>query len=559
MMILFAFPPKTSMLLTKTVIKMKLVVFVVGVAVAFALVVVFGVDGLAVLEDSDGPMLVKTTLGPVNGFKTKNARIWRGIPYGAPPVGPMRWADPQFRYPWTSTLNATTFGPACPQDCRLPPLGCQKQQSEDCLFLNVYAPLADGNYPVMVWFHGGRYEQGSEGVELYDPQLVVAENNVVIVTVNYRLGVLGFLAMPEHGLLGNWGSKDQRLSMMWVKENVLGFGGNPNKVMIYGQSAGGTSISYHLTSERSWPLFNSAVLESAPFSLPLLTPASAQEHYSVWASDAGCDPSDLACLRGLNISTVVAAQMTAQTKIWLVRPMVLFFPWTPVVDGDELLYDPFTAIHKGHYSKVPIIIGNVGDESRMFVFEAFSKLNKVEAEALIDVIFRGNGEPKDIMEMYPVPEQLDDYRTYLTPPASDYVIACVSQNISKVISADGVDVFHYVFDHAWIERGGWGPNYTFCEGYPCHAVELPFVFDSATFVDGFQFTDKEQQLANLVSGFWASFATNDKPTSKQGLVWPTFTTQQQNTMLFNLTSTVVTDHRRNYCEFWDNSPNGYVF
>ena len=146
------------------------------------------------------------------------------------------------------------------QDCKLPPGGCQDEMSEDCLYLNVHAPLEASAepVPVMVFFHGGRYEQGSAGVELYDGRMLANLTNIVVVTVNYRLGALGFMTLNEFE--GNFGVLDQRLALQWVQQNIAGFGGDPSAVTIFGQSAGGTSVSFHLVTTGSKPYFHRVCL-----------------------------------------------------------------------------------------------------------------------------------------------------------------------------------------------------------------------------------------------------------------------------------------------------------
>ena len=428
----------------------------------------------------------------------------------------------------------------------------------------MYAPAKAGKYPVLVFFHGGRYEQGSEGVELYDGRNVVENNDIVMVTVNYRLGVLGFLTLPELGLEGNYGLLDQQFSLAWIRDNVAAFGGDPSMVTIFGQSAGATSVSTHIVSPASKGLFHGAIVESSPYALPLLDPTNAARHYSVFAQDAGCQASDKQCLYNLSPDKVIAAEVTAQNKIWLDRPLVMFFPWTPNVDGKLLPNDPLTAISKGEYNKVPVVMGNVAEEAWIFVFEAFPVLNKVEAEALLDVIFRGHHEPKDIMEMYPVPESADDYRPYIATIASDFIIDCSSRNVSLRLSEDNVPVFYYVFDHAWSERGHWGPNYTFCEGHVCHGAELPFVFDSAT-LNNVSFNAAEQKLSKQMANFWSLFSTNKVPGSSHGTHWTPFDSKNKAAIVFKtandtaLATEMQDGVRAKYCDFWDQSPKGYIF
>lgn len=413
----------------------------------------------------------------------------------------------------------------------------------------------------MVFFHGGRFEQGSEGVELYNGQRIAGANSVVVVTVNYRIGVLGFLTLPDLSLNGNFGLQDQRFALKWVQSNIARFSGNPNQVTIFGQSAGATSVSCHLVSPQSKGLFHGAVIESSPYSLPLLKPTEAAKHYDVFAKDAGCSSSDKGCLYSLTSDEVVAAEVQAQQKLWLDRPLVMFFPWTPNIDGNEMPDDPFTAINAGNYHKVPVMIGNVAEEGWIFVFEAFPKLNRIEAAALVDVIFGGHHEPAMIFEQYPLPPDADDYRPYIATLASDFVIDCSSRNVSLRMRQDGVPVYHYVFDHAWDEHGLWGPNYTFCEGHVCHGAELPFVFDSAPLCN-VSFDAPEQRLSSLVSTYWTKFATNLAPGTVQGVSWPLFNNTTQLSLNFTThgTGSHTRSHiRSSYCDFWDSSPKGYIF
>src|SRR5215813_12627894 len=192
---------------------------------------------------------------------------YRGIPYALPPVGDLRWAPPQPHPRWSQLRSATSFGAVCPQD------GVSTGDSEDCLFLNIWAPRDavghDKRLPVMVFFHGGFFVFGAGSLPAYDGSYLAASGNVVVVTLNYRLGALGFLTVPELGLTGNYGILDQRMALQWVAENIAAFGGDPTKVTIFGESAGAMSVGLHLFSipqDRS--LFRAAIMESNPLALP---------------------------------------------------------------------------------------------------------------------------------------------------------------------------------------------------------------------------------------------------------------------------------------------------
>lgn len=209
----------------------------------------------------------------------------------------------------------------------------------------------------MVFFHGGRYEQGSAGVELYDGRSIANLTNTVVVSANYRLGVLGFMTLNEFS--GNFGVLDQRLVLQWVQANIAAFNGDPKAVTIFGQSAGGTSVSFHLVSPGSKPYFHKAIVQSSPYSLPILDSKTQQQHYKHFAAETSCKTPDSQCLLGLPWQDVVTAQTAAQAKIYLSRPIAAFYPWTPNVDGIELTADPLTMMQRGEYNHVPLMIGHV--------------------------------------------------------------------------------------------------------------------------------------------------------------------------------------------------------
>ena len=204
-------------------------------------------------SDGNG-LLVATTLGDVQGTldAKNNVRLWQGIPYARPPVNELRFDYPKVAEKYNGVYQANFMAPGCPQTCKLPPGNCPATTSEDCLYLTVFAPTAapknPAGHPVLFWMHGGAYEQGMGNCALYNGTQF-AQQDVITVAINYRLGALGFMASPS--LKGNYGMLDQRLAMEWVKDNIKGFGGDPTSVTIAGQSAGAMSVSSHLTSAGS--------------------------------------------------------------------------------------------------------------------------------------------------------------------------------------------------------------------------------------------------------------------------------------------------------------------
>jgi len=216
--------------------------------------------------------IVQTKFGAVQGFVGEQYRSFAGIPFVAPPVNELRWTFPlPPPAPWSpNTLQAINWRAGCPQKCLLPPHTCPDTMSEDCLYLNIFTPrLANLTQPqpVMVFLPGGHFEQGTAGCTLYNASSMAAASNLVIVTVNYRLGFLGWLTTED--LIGNFGFSDQIQALQWIKDNIAPFGGDPTQVTLFGQSAGATSLRAHLTSPSSKGLFHKVISQSDPFTLPM--------------------------------------------------------------------------------------------------------------------------------------------------------------------------------------------------------------------------------------------------------------------------------------------------
>ena len=511
---------------------------------------------------------VMTEDGPLIGVATPLGASFRGVPFAKPPVGDLRWAAPQPPTKWTAPRRADAWGGACPQQCRLPPGGCPAPDtiSEDCLYLNVYVPPAtnaSAKRPVLFFIPGGRFEQGSAGVELYDGVNLAAAGPAVVVTTNYRFGVLGFMATA--GFRGNFGILDQQLALRWVRRNIGAFGGDPDAVTIFGQSAGGASVSTHLVSGGSAGLFHRAIAQSDPLSLPLLTMDEAKKHYDVFVKDAKCSHGKaadvVACLRGLAWPAVVAAQTSAQQKVFLSDPLTMFMPWAPVVDGAVLTGQPLELIQAGRHANVSLMSGTVGQEALMFVFDAFTKrISKVEAEALVRLIWKGDDVAKRIFAMYPWPTpKPDDYRNWFSTIGTDFVMVCPLRNASNVFAAAGLPTYRYLFNHSWSAPGAWGPNFAFCEGRACHGVELPYVFDSAALVvPPVHFNAAGLRLEQQTSHLWAAFGVSGAPAAAGTPAWPRGVPGRD--VVYEIQSpapAVLTGYRKAQCDLWDQL--GYSF
>lgn len=269
---------------------------------------------------------------------------------------------------WSGVRDATTWSDGCPQICDLPPGTCPPQWSEDCLYLNVFTPAtatADSNLPVLFWIPGGRYLQGAAGMSLYDGSVLAKEQNVVVVTTNYRLGVLGFAYVDGRA---NWGIRDQIQALQWVQNNIKAFGGDPSSVTLSGQSAGGTSVATLLVSPLAKGLYSRAIMESDPAALRLKQASEASTTAQKMAEALGCAQDDLVCLRAASVDDIMQAQGQANKHFFLSYPLDLFYPETPFVGDDVLAAEPLEAILGGSsWNHVPLMVGNVKDEGIMFV------------------------------------------------------------------------------------------------------------------------------------------------------------------------------------------------
>ncbi|MGA8891703.1 MAG: carboxylesterase family protein [Anaeromyxobacteraceae bacterium] len=488
-----------------------------------------------------------TTTDPGGG----TIHVYRGIPYADPPTGAFRWTDP--RPPTFQEIPATEFGPRCPQGKagELPLLG--GDESEDCLYLNVWTPevTADGSgtLPVMVFIHGGAFISGSGGsaqglqpghLNLYDGAQFVSTSRtpgppVVFVTLNYRLGVLGFLAGNTIGLDGNYGLKDQTAALRWVQRNISRFGGDPARVMIFGESAGAQSTALHLTIEADGhqALFARAALESN-YGISYQTVAEAQGKADAFALAATCNGAGnpaavLACLRALPLAHVLESQLAAWgPRDSICNGLQTVIPWQPVIDGTFVQKEPIEAL-----IRKPILLGSNLTESIPFVlpwFPADPFEGAFAYPALLAMLF-GDVHAAAIYAAYEV-----EYGT-LAPLAkmehvvTDYLWTCFNRALARRAAAAGQPAWRYHDLHhgsfsVWTNpyEATQGKTATACATSPavCHADELPFVFGNPSDMKMVQqsFTPDEASLSAALQGYWIQFARTGNPNQSGLPAWP---------------------------------------
>ncbi|HEX4337779.1 MAG TPA: carboxylesterase family protein [Polyangiaceae bacterium] len=514
-------------------------------------------DG-ATADASPGP-IVTLDDGQVESDLVGGTRRFLRIPFAKPPVGDLRWKAPVQNDKWTGVRHETSFTLGCPQN-----MSSQGPASsnEDCLYLNVWTPdPAPAKAPVMVWFHGGGNFAGTAGDSLpaatppvlwYDGQYFAKRQGVIVVSIDYRLGPLGFFSHPalagEKSPLGNQGLLDQRQSLEWVKANIEKFGGDPGNVTIFGESAGSADVCYHVVSPGSRGLFHRAISESGGCTISLgggkdVTAAENAGPMSAFAKALGCDTAKdvLACLRGKSVDEIMTnAQQPDPTSGAVTAP-----PWTfgVVVDGPGgFLPDQARALFaSGNVAKVPYILGSNNDEGTLFVLGATIPTTDAEYATAIRARFPADGDA--VLAQYPASKFKGDYRTALATVVGDSGLICGTHDSARRAAAAGVPVYMYNFDVPWAIL----PDTL----HASHASEISHVF-------GNPYTPMPDPgsvaVGDAMNTFWATFAKSGDPNYKGApATWPAFTpdaTDDDERLQFDPKFPVVQNFRKAECAFW---------
>lgn len=451
-----------------------------------------------------------TDRGPVLGvFDTSGTRSFLGIPYAAAPVGDLRWRAPQAPRAWLAPLDASQFANHCPQVAT--PFGVAST-TEDCLYLNVYAPAGlAGGHPVMVYIHGGAFQTGES--DDYGPRKLV-DQGVVVVTINYRLGALGFLANSTltaespQGTSGNYGIMDQQAALRWVRRNIAAFGGDPGNVTLFGESAGGMSVHTHLASPQSRGLFQRAIAESGSYSLTQQTLSAAEATGTAFATAVGCSSQDATCLRAVPVATLLANQSLSATA------------YLPNVDGTILTQSVGTAFSSGQFNRVPVIEGSNHDEFRLFVAYLFELPNgPITAEQYPAYVGALLGLPEQAVAVVVAQYPLSNYASpalALGAVGTDAAFSCNTLLVQKSLS-QYVPTWAYEFDDANAPQR-FLPPVSFPYG-AYHSAELQYLFDLPVTVPAPALTADQEQLSSAMVSYWSRFARQANPNSFATPLW----------------------------------------
>jgi para-nitrobenzyl esterase len=486
---------------------------------------------------------------------------YKGIPYAKPPVGDLRWREPQAPEKWEGVRDCSRVGNVCLQHKdalidSIPQLKLSAPMSEDCLYLNVWSPAkpASAKLPVLVWIHGGGYTTGAASQPLYDGD-ALTRRGVVLVTINYRLGPLGFLAHPaltresEHHASGNYGLLDQIEALRWVKRNIAAFGGDPERVTIFGESAGGGSVVCLMTSPLTRGLFHAAIAES-PGGLELshLQKVTSQRTsgerlgLTLMSKCGLANDADAAAMRKLDANLLIKNATGYAPADGPNERFGALVPYLgPVVDGYAITDTPNAIFTAGKESPVPFIIGHTRDEETLFVSPKILPKTVADYEKKIQDTF--GAQATAIAENYPVRDD-KGIRDASVRLLTDMKWAAPVRQAARLHSSKGYPTYRYVFS-----RGSKQPFLATLGAH--HGCELAYVF-------GVQAPDdpEAKKVIDLVEGYWVNFAAKGDPNGNGLPKWPKFTSDTDPLVEIENDAVVREHYREKYLDAMDKHHRG---
>jgi para-nitrobenzyl esterase len=497
-------------------------------------------------KTSGQDVVVDTTFGRIRGRKVNGISAFKGVPYGASTAGANRFMPPKKPVAWTGTRDAVDFGPSCPQlpGFKTPEIQLMQNlasgpSSEDCLVLNVWTPATDGaKRPVMFWLHGGGFQFGSGSQPFYDGENLARRGNVVTITINHRLGCLGYLHLadlggPAFAKSGNVGLLDAVAALEWVRDNIERFGGDPKNVMIFGESGGGSKVSTLLGMPAAKGLFHRAAIESGP-ALTATSPDAATRTATAFLKILELDKTKLDRLQNLPTQLLIEAQSMTRGG------------FSPVHDGVVIPDNMFEPAATRISEDVPLLIGSNKDEGT-FLLQSDADLFTFDDAGLRARVKNAMGSDEAATRV------LDIYRrTYPNARPTDYWVQIYTDRSMRTRSIalaerkaalNKAPVYMYFF--AW-DTVGFGGKYK-----ALHMSEIPFVFDNIANAEAMTHKLPEAQtLADKMSNAWIAFAKTGSPATKDLPQWTAYSADHRATMIFDNNPRVENDPARELRVFW---------
>lgn len=477
--------------------------------------------------------IIETKSGKVQGYSEKDVEVYKGIPYAEPPIGDLRFKPPVPKKPWDGVLNAKNYGSYAFQGyTQLEEWwGKLEPESEDCLTLNIWTPSADnGKRPVMVWIHGGAFIIGGGRDEFYEGLRLAKRGNVVVVTINYRLGAFGYLYIP--GVTANVGQLDQITALKWVRDNIEAFGGDPNNVTIFGESAGGYAVVTLPTMPAAKGLFHRVIAQSAPAIDPKVSEKSTKGLMRMLKLKKG----DIDALRKIPPEKIIEAQ-----NAYMAKDPTNILAFRPLIDGDTVPKHPLKAFQNGECKDIDFMIGSNLDEAKLFTAlePSFNEMVEKGGEnALIGYLSTLNidiTKSKEILDVYKKArkrkssnESIELLNTLIT----DVIFRISTIRLLEAQRKYQPNTYNYLFTME-------SPNKAL--GSP-HAIEIPFVFNTLDAPNVEEFAGKGtdvERLSEKVMDAWIAFAHTGNPNHDGLPEWPSYDVEKRATMFLGKECEVV--------------------
>jgi len=489
----------------------------------------------------------RTKSGVVQGIMVEGVNAFLGIPYARPPVDQLRWSPPRKLRKWDGVRKVDKVPPHCTQSI----FGFDRGQ-EDCLYLNVWTPnlFPEKPLPVMVWIHGGGFIVG-HSFETTPGQRLAKRGNVVVVSMNYRLGAFGFMAHPEltqegSGSSGNYGMQDQLFALNWVRQNIKHFGGDINNVTIVGESAGGMSVCNLLASPHSKGFFQKAIIESGPCFTPYPDLAFMETQGKQMEKLLHCDtaPDPLSCMRNKTAKDIMAAMPP--------DPGMAFgednASWMPNIDGQFLLEQPMQSLQEGRFAPMPVINGNNANEGNLIVMFGheyqFKKLTPEKYPDRINYLVHDEAKVEKVLERYPLKNYVDP-EDALSAVLSDQSFVCQEKWTSDAIARHApVYSYYFSYPHAAFVL----PEARKLGAF--HSAEVQFLFGSPMAWFKRRFSDDELKLSDNMMDYWTQFAKTGDPNNGVLQEWPKYSDTQKRLQLDTTLGEKSASDTDEVCAFW---------